>query len=129
MVVILILPSSSSSIHGCDGFATDPDNQQLNATNNNNNNIQSSSNHRISTNNLNINNKKHHSNKHNDTKNFIRHVTRINISDIYSQVEFDGDTEPVTKEGMYNLYIKFNFPLVLCIYANVAFKAMKICYT
>lgn len=120
MVVILILPSSSSSIHGCDGFATDTYNQQLNATHNNNNNP-SSSNHRNSTNNLNINNNKYTSNTHNDTKNFVRHVTRINISDIYSQVEFDGDTEPVTKEGMYTIFI------LLFVYYQIRF-ATKIVY-
>lgn len=34
-------------------------------------------------------------------KNFIRHVTRVNISDVYSQVEIDDGAEPVTKEGEF----------------------------
>lgn len=33
------------------------------------------------------------------SKNFVRHITRVNISDVYSQIEIDGDVEPVTKEG------------------------------
>lgn len=35
------------------------------------------------------------------SKNYVRHVTRVNISDVYSQIEIDGEIEPVTKEGMY----------------------------
>lgn len=38
-------------------------------------------------------------------KNFLRHVTRVNISDIYSQVEIDGDAEPVTKEGEFHFFL------------------------
>ena len=33
------------------------------------------------------------------SKNYVRHVTRVNISDTFSQIEIDGDVEPVTKEG------------------------------
>lgn len=33
------------------------------------------------------------------SKSFVRHVTRVNISDVFSQIEVDGDIEPVTKEG------------------------------
>lgn len=32
-------------------------------------------------------------------KDRVRHITRVNISDVYSQIEIDGDVEPVTKEG------------------------------
>lgn len=42
-------------------------------------------------------------------KNFIRHVTRVNISDIYSQVEIDGDAVPVTKEGEFCQHFSFNY--------------------
>lgn len=35
----------------------------------------------------------------------LRHVTRVNFGDVYSQVEFgaNGDAEPVTKEGKFSL--------------------------
>lgn len=42
-----------------------------------------------------------------DSKNYVRHVTRVNISDVFSQIEIDGDAEPVTKEGKFS----FRFPL------------------
>lgn len=92
MVVILILPSTTSSTSGCDEF--------------------------------NYSNQRHkHQHRHRHTAHndhhaqsratncrsqggqpakdacYVRHVTRINISDVYSQVEVDGDSEPVTKEG------------------------------
>lgn len=39
-------------------------------------------------------------NKPNNNKNYVRHITRVNISDVYSQIECnDGDVEPITKEG------------------------------
>lgn len=31
----------------------------------------------------------------------IRHITRVNISDVCSQVDVYQDADPVTKEGMY----------------------------
>lgn len=81
MVVILILPSSSTAsatANGCDGYAsTTTDTRNRSNAN------------------------RYADNNNNYAKNFVRHVTRINISDVYSQVEFDGDNEPVTKEGEY----------------------------
>lgn len=47
------------------------------------------------------------------SKNFVRHVTRVNISDIYSQIEIDGDAEPVTKEGESFYQFFFCFYLYL----------------
>lgn len=49
--------------------------------------------------------------------NNIRHVTRVNISDVYSQIDVDGNVEPVTKEGkkiiakinLLSLYFMFHF--------------------
>lgn len=38
--------------------------------------------------------------KQTTSKNNVRHVTRVNISDVYSQIEIDGDVEAVTKEGI-----------------------------
>lgn len=37
----------------------------------------------------------------NNNKNFVRHITRVNISDVYSQIECNdgGGVEPITKEG------------------------------
>lgn len=37
----------------------------------------------------------------------VRHITRVNISDVYSQVEIDGDAEPVTKEGKPKIMLSF----------------------
>lgn len=42
-------------------------------------------------------------------KDRVRHITRVNISDVYSQVEIDGDAEPVTKEGKPKLCSSFYF--------------------
>lgn len=83
MVVILLV--SPSSTNGCD----DNNNNSTNARNYN-----ATENPYYPRKLQNATNASHLSNK-----NFIRHVTRVNISDIYSQVEFDGDAEPVTKEG------------------------------
>lgn len=81
MVVILLV--SPSSTNGCD------DNNNNNArTYNATENLYYPRKLQNATNSSNLSN-----------KNFIRHVTRVNISDIYSQVEIDGDAEPVTKEG------------------------------
>lgn len=44
-----------------------------------------------------------------ETKNFVRHVTRVNISDVFSQIEFDGDAEPVTKEGKFFFFLVILF--------------------
>lgn len=41
--------------------------------------------------------------------NNIRHVSRVNISDVYSQIEVDGDVEPVTKEGKFNRMVVTGF--------------------
>lgn len=42
--------------------------------------------------------------------NNIRHVTRVNISDVYSQIDVDGNVEPVTKEGKkITLEIRFSY--------------------
>lgn len=94
MVVILLLPPSSTN--GCDD---------------NNDNSTSARNYNATENiyyprkSQNATNSSFLSNK-----NFIRHVTRVNISDIYSQVEIDGDAEPVTKEGEY---LTFAIPFLL----------------
>lgn len=128
MVVILILPSSSSeqtpppssSINGCDQY-------RLNGARTISNNRHEYRNRtttapkRITFQIEPINHHYHHHHqqqqRHSGTKagasytttasattataskNYVRHVTRVNISDTYSQIEFDGDAEPVTKEG------------------------------
>lgn len=116
MVVILILPSSSeppqsSSINGCDQY-------RLNGARIINNNHQhheyrnrTSTPKRIE---FQIDPINHHSAPVSGVytptasattaatpKNYVRHVTRVNISDFYSQIETDGDVEPVTKEGRH----------------------------
>lgn len=117
MVVILILPSSSEqtpppslSINGCDQY-------RLNGARIINNNHQhheyrnrTSTPKRIK---FQIDPINHHSAPVSGgytptasattakSKNYVRHVTRVNISDVYSQIETDGDVEPVTKEGRH----------------------------
>lgn len=89
--MILILPSSSTAsatANGCDGYANHPSPP---------NNIHNQTNANQYADNTNNNN----------AKNFVRHVTRINISDAHSQVTFDGDSEPVTKEGEYQCTTQF----------------------
>lgn len=93
MVVILLV--SPSSTNGCD----DNNNNRKNARN-----YKSTQNVYYPRKSQNATNSSHLPNK-----NFIRHVTRVNISDIYSQVEIDGDAEPVTKEG--ELFFLFIFLL------------------
>lgn len=88
MVVILLLPPTN----GCDDNNNNNDNVNASASARNNHTTEhiyyprKSQNATINPSIL-------------SNKNFIRHVTRVNISDIYSQVEIDGDAEPVTKEG------------------------------
>lgn len=121
MVVILILPSSSeqipslSSKNGCDLC------QNSNAgTNNGKRKYQTSYNAknakktirfktdgchcRETASNLNRSNGATASTSASattDSKNYVRYVTRVNISDVFSQIEIDGDAEPVTKEGEF----------------------------
>lgn len=124
MVVILILPSSSeqtpppsSSIIGCDQFP-------LNGARIINNNRHHHHHHayrnststnrtatpkriRFQTNPVNHHHAAPDTGAYTATatttattsKNFVRHVTRVNISDVFSQIEIDGEAEPVTKEG------------------------------
>lgn len=49
------------------------------------------------------------------TKCFVRHITRVNISDVYSQ-ELDGDDEPVTKEGKLFSCLFFFFKIVAILF-------------
>lgn len=44
-------------------------------------------------------NQRTNDNNNNNTKNFVRHITRVNISDVYSQIDLNDDTEPITKQG------------------------------
>lgn len=119
MVVILILPSSSeqtpppsssSTVNGCDQF-------RLNGAhiiNNNNNNHhgyrnrnRTSAPKRITFQTDTINQRSAPGTESFTTaattatasKSYVRHVTRVNISDVYSQIEIDGEVKPVTKEG------------------------------
>lgn len=118
MVVILILPSSSeqtpppsSTVNGCDQF-------HLNGPHIINNNHHEYRNRNRTSAPKRITFKIDTINQHSATgteaftekaaasattsttsKNVVRHVTRVNISDVYSQIEIDGDVEPVTKEG------------------------------
>lgn len=85
MVVILLVSPSSTS--GCDD---------------NNNNSRRARNYNTTENVYYPRKSQNATNlSHLPNKNFIRHVTRVNISDIYSQVEIDGNAEPVTKEGKF----------------------------
>lgn len=88
MVVILLV--SPSSTNGCD----DNNNHKSNARN-----FKSTENVYYPRKSQNATNSSYPSNT-----NFIRHVTRVNISDVYSQVEIDGEAEPVTKEGELFLF-------------------------
>lgn len=127
MVVILILPSSeqtpppSSSINGCDQF-------RLNGARIINNNHEyrnrTSTPKRIK---FQIDTINHRSSPQTGatytttasattataSKNCVRHVTRVNISDVFSQIEIDGDVEPVTKEGktFHTICIRLFFPV------------------
>lgn len=105
-MVILILSSSSplpttttttaptSSINnGCDQYSNQPSN------------IHNSRHKRSNATNLHEH-ETHKNKKKNHTKNYVRHITRVNLSDVYSQVELDGD-EPVTKEGESVLHILY----------------------
>lgn len=123
MVVILILPSSeqtpppSSSINGCDQFRL---NGARIISNNRHEyrNRTSNTPKRITFQIEPISHHYHHQHHQQQqqstgasytttasattataSKNYVRHVTRVNISDTFSQIEFDGDAEPVTKEG------------------------------
>lgn len=133
MVVILILPSSneqqhapppSTSINGCDQFRS---NGAHIISNNNNHN------HHAHQHQANHNRKRTSAPKRitfqtdaidgshssaipsaaaytatttaTTSKNYVRHITRVNISDVYSQIEIDGEAEPVTKEGKSFSYI------------------------
>lgn len=51
------------------------------------------------------NNQRTNDNNNNNTKNFVRHITRVNISDVYSQIDLNDDTEPITKQGELILFI------------------------
>lgn len=125
MVVILILPSSSeqipslSSKNGCDQC------QNSNADKNNGKYKYQTSNKatttrktiRFKTDGSNCRETASNLNKSNgatastsasataDSKNYVRHVTRVNISDVFSQIEFDGDAKPVTKEGEFSFFV------------------------
>lgn len=44
-------------------------------------------------------NQRTNENINNITKNCVRHITRVNISDVYSQIDINDDTEPITKQG------------------------------
>lgn len=81
MVVILLV--SPSSQNGCDEIT-----QQS---------ISNHHHHHHSDNAINLNTNSTNNNYNRDN---VRHVTRVNFSDVYSQVEFDENVEPVTKEGM-----------------------------
>lgn len=103
MVVILILPSSTSSTNGCDEFHSNQqrvnfygDDSSSSYCQTNATNYQPQIRQHTNTNNNNNDKEKKNSNT---TKCVVRHVTRVNISDVYSQVELDGSSEPVTKEG------------------------------
>lgn len=101
MVVILILPSTTSSTNGCDEFNySNQQHQRLRHTSYTDYHVES-----------NATNCRSPSATPTKSKCFVRHVTRINISDVYSQVEFDGESDPVTKEGKSscrnNSYLSF----------------------
>lgn len=69
-------------------------------------------------NNFNCSNNNYESNRHKNnyaTKNFTRHITRITISDDFSQTEIGSDqlAEAVTKEGEF---LKYIFIYNLCKY-------------
>ena len=42
-----------------------------------------------------------------NNNNFTRHVTKVNISDVSSQIEFVDESEIVSKEGMYFIQLFF----------------------